>query len=141
MEWSGVEWGGVGWCGVVWCGVVWCGVVWWWWCRRSVQRACLFLRANARASNSKWASASAPAPSAGLTSPTPLRLFPPKGRFQASPVQTSPNPVSWKKIARSAHLTPLSIGGRGAQSFPSPQRWMPWIRNDMRRCTWTSLPG
>ena len=35
--------------------------------------------------------------------PTPI---PSEGRFQASPVQTSPNPKSRKKIARLAHLTP-----------------------------------
>ena len=70
-----------------------------------------------------------------------LRLFPPKAGSKRPQVQTSPNPKSRKKIARLAHLTPHSFGGRGAQSFPSPRRWVPWIGNDLRRCTWTSLPG
>ena len=38
-----------------------------------------------------------------LEKPTPL---PSESRFQASPVQTSPNPKARKKIARLAHLTP-----------------------------------
>ena len=45
-------------------------------------------------------------PSVRLTSrknPTPV---PSKGRFQASPVQTSPNPKAMKKIARLTHLAP-----------------------------------
>ena len=33
--------------------------------------------------------------------------------------------------------------GGGAQSFPSPRRWVPriWVRNNMRRCAWTTLLG
>ena len=81
-------------------------------------------------------------PSAGLTSrQKALRLFPPKAGSRRPQVQNSPNPKSRKKIARLAHLTPHSFGGRGAQSFPSPRRWMPRIGNDMRRYTWTCLPG
>ena len=37
---------------------------------------------------------------------------PSDGRFQASPVRTSSNPKSRKKIARHAHLTRHSFGGR-----------------------------
>ena len=36
---------------------------------------------------------------------------------------------------------PLYFRGRGAQSFPSPRRWMPWIRSEMRNNTWTCLSG
>ena len=35
----------------------------------------------------------------------------------------------------------ISFRGRGAQSFPSPRRWMPRIQNTVRRYTWTCLPG
>ena len=42
--------------------------------------------------------------------------------------KTSPDPKSRKKIARLAHLTPHSFGGRRSQSFPSPRRWMPQVR-------------
>ena len=55
--------------------------------------------------------------------------------------KTHLNPKARKKIARHAHLTPLSFGRREAQSFPSPRRWMPWIRNMRKQCTWTCLPG
>ena len=51
-----------------------------------------------------------------------LRLFPPKAGSRRPQAQKSPNPESRKKIARHAHLTPHSFGGRGAQSYPSPRR-------------------
>ena len=35
----------------------------------------------------------------------------------------------------------LSFGGREAQSFPSPRRWMPWIQKMTKQYTWTCLPG
>ena len=41
--------------------------------------------------------------------------------------------------ARPPHLPILRR--KVAQSFPSPRRWMPWIRDDIRSCTWTCLPG
>ena len=65
-----------------------------------------------------------------LKLPTP---GPSEGRFQSSPVQNSPNPKSRKKIARYAHLTSHSYGGKGAQSFPSPRRWIPSIRTDKKK--------
>ena len=52
--------------------------------------------------------ASAPVPSAGLTSRKSLRLFPSEGRFQAFPAQTSPYPKPRKKITRLANLSPCS---------------------------------
>ena len=99
----------------------------WWllvrtWCSKSVS-----VHAHARVQLIKRAGASAPVPSAGLTSRNPLRLFPPKAGSVRSRVQNSPNPESRKRIARSAHLTLHSFGGRGGQSFPSPRRWMPQI--------------
>ena len=67
----------------------------------------------------------------GLVPAHPLRLdcpagksptlVPSEGRFQASPdailTQYSPNPKSRNKIARLAHLTPHSFGGRGRNLF------------------------
>ena len=41
--------------------------------------------------------------------------------------------------ARPLHL-PL-LRRKGAQSFPSPRRWMPWIRIMRNQYTWTCLPG
>ena len=35
----------------------------------------------------------------------------------------------------------LSFGGRGAHSFPSSQRWMPWVRITRNLCNWTCLSG
>ena len=58
-----------------------------------------------------------------------LRLFPPKAGSRRPQSKKSPNPKARKKIARHACLAPHSFGGRGAQSFPSPLRWMPWIRD------------
>ena len=73
------------------------------------QRACTW---------SNWAGASAPAPSAGLTSRKTLTPVPSEGRFQASPgAKNSPNPKTRKKIARLAHLTSLSHGGREGAIF------------------------
>ena len=85
------------------------------------------------------ASAGALVPPAGMTSQNPYGYFACGSRFQAFQAAKSTNPKARKKVARHAHLTPHSFGGRGAQSFPSPRRWMPWIRNDTRRCTWTCL--
>ena len=90
----------------------------------------------------KWVSASALTPSAGLTSRNPLRLFPQKAGSRRPQVQKITQPQGEEKRLRGTPTSPpLSFGGSGAQSFPSPRRWMPWIRNVMRRCTWTRLPG
>ena len=108
---------------------------WWWWCRQcNNEDTCNEFKKTGRCQRTR---------SFGWTdqpekNPTPV---PSEGRFQASPKQTSPNPKSRKKIARHARLTSHSFGGRGAQSFPSPRRWMPWIRNDHGRYSWTCLPG
>ena len=53
---------------------------------------------------------------------------------------TQPQGEEKDSEARPPH-PPHSFGGRGAQSFPSPRRWMPWIRSEMRNDTWTCLPG
>ena len=79
-------------------------------------RACLSIRASSM-QQFTWTSASARVPSAGLTSRKNKTPVPSEGRFQASPVETSPTPKARKKIARHAHLTLHSFGGRGAQSF------------------------
>ena len=55
----------------------------------------------------KRAGASALVPSAGLTSWNPSTPVPCEGRFQASPVQTSPNP-EWRKRLRSPPTSPPS---------------------------------
>ena len=66
----------------------------------------------------KWAIASALASSAGLSSRHPTTPVPSEGRFQASPgAKNSPNPKARKKIARPAHLTSHSFGGRGGAIF------------------------
>ena len=89
-----------------------------------------------------WTGASAPVPSAGLSSRYPPYACCLREQVPGVPrCTTSPNPESRKKIARLAHLASHSFGGRGAQSFPSPRRWMPRIRNDMRRIICTCLPG
>ena len=127
----------------------WLWWLWWLWCGREALHVCLATRTSGMHfffKKKKRASTSVLAPSAGLTSRNPLRLFPPKAGSRRPRVQTSPNHKSRKKIARLVHLTPPpplphSYGGREAQSFPSPQCWMPWVGNDMRRCTWTCLPG
>ena len=112
----------------------------WWWYGRGVTQECLSIQVHACKELNGLVPAHKPhrldCPDG--KSPTPV---PSEGRFQASPVQTSPNPKSKKKIARLAHLTSLFYGGRGAQSFPSPRRWVPWIRKDLRRCTLACLPG
>ena len=118
----------------------WSWWLWWLWFGRCVCHACLSIRNNARASNKNAPVPSAPAPSAGLTSRAKsLRLFPPKAGSRRP--QSKPHTKAMKKIARLAHLTLLSFGGRGAQSFPSPRRWMPRIRSEMRNNTWTCLSG
>ena len=66
-----------------------------------------------------------------------------ESRFQASPRcknLTQPQ-VEEKDCEARPHLTLHSFRGRGAQSFPSPRRWMTRIRDDMRRITWTCLAG
>ena len=63
-----------------------------------------------------------------------------KSRFQASLVQkTHPTPSRGKRLRGTPTSPPHSFGGRGAQSFPSPRRWMPWIRIALRKYTWTCL--
>ena len=90
----------------------------------------------------KRTGASAPALSAGLTSQ--------KKPYACSLRRQVPGVPKCKKFtqpqgeekdceARPPHTH--SFLRRRAQSFPSPRRWMPWIRNDIRRCTWTCLPG
>ena len=88
-----------------------------------------------------WVSASAVALSAGLSSQhKDLRLFPSKTSSTSPRVQTSPNPKSRKKSANHPSSPPSnSCVGREVQSLPSPRRWASWIRNDMKRCTWTCL--
>ena len=46
-----------------------------------------------------------------------LSLFPTKAGSRHSQSKTSPNPKARKKIARHAHLTPHSFGGRGGAIF------------------------
>ena len=86
----------------------------------------------------KRTSASALVPSAGLTSRKTPYVCSLRNQVPG-PSAKSPNPKSRKKIARYAHLTLHSFGGRGAQSFPSPRGWMPRIRSEMRNNTWTCL--
>ena len=67
--------------------------------------------------------------------PTPV---PSGGRFQASPSAKITQPQGEEKDCEARPpLLPLSFGGRGAQSFPSPRSWMPWIRNDMSTLPWS----
>ena len=90
----------------------------------------------------KQAGASALVPSAGLTSRNPSTPVPCEGRFQASQCKPHPTPSGEKDCeVRPPHPPLLRRRRGGAQSFPSPRRWMPWIPNIMRRCTWRSLPG
>ena len=70
--------------------------------------------------------------------PTPVAS---ESRFQASPgAKPHPTPSRGKRLRGSptSHPTPSE---EGAQSFPSPRRWMPWIRIVMRKYTWTCLLG
>ena len=69
-----------------------------------------------------------------------LAHMPPPNRLLSQSSMTSTrSATNWKELTSSPH----SFGGRGAQSFPPPRRWMPWIRiwNDIRSCSWTSLLG
>ena len=97
---------------------------WWWWCGLCVIRVCLSIRASGMqrikvdwrhgTKELKMGQHQCANP---LTIRKTLCLFPSEGKFQASPVQTSPNPKARKNIAKHANLTSLSFGGRGAQSF------------------------
>ena len=96
---------------------------------RCEKHACLSIRANAHANELKRTGDRAPAPSAGLSSRHPYACAS-ESRFQAFPVQNLTQPQVEEKDCKARR-----------QSFPSPRSWMPWIRSDMRRCTWTCLPG
>ena len=99
----------------------WCVVWWWWWCGPCALRVCLSIRASGM-HPIKMGQCQCTDPFSWTDQPEPLRLFPPKAGSRRPQVQKSPNPKARKKIARLAHLTPLSFGGREAQSFPSPRR-------------------
>ena len=110
-------------CCVLW--VVGCGVAGWvggWWCvwRKMWSIARVSSHTYKHAMNLKMGQHQCTSPF-GRTdqseNPTPV---PSKGRFQASPVQTSSNPKARKKIARHARLTSPLQRKKGAQSFPSP---------------------
>ena len=62
----------------------------------------------------KLVGASAPTPSAGLSSEHSFKPFPYRGRFQAYPVQASPTPKPRKKIARFAPPSPWLTRARAA---------------------------
>ena len=106
-------------------GVRWVVVGWWWWCG-PWNHKCVSVETLACVQQIKWASASALAPSAGLSSRK--KTYACSLRVQV-PGYPRHNPKSRKKIARLAHLTPHSFGRRGAQSFPSPRGWMLQLRN------------
>ena len=107
-----------------------------------VHYACVCPYAQAACGKLKWTSASALVPTAGLTSRKPPRLFPPKAGSRRPQVQTITQPQVEEKDceARPPHPSPL-LRRKGGAIFSTPQRWMPRIRNEMRRCTWTCLPG
>ena len=89
---------------------------WWWWCGHDVTRRCLPICAHA-CIKLKLVGASAPTPSAGLSSQHPSKPFPYGGRLQAYPVQASPTPKPRKKIARFAPLSPWLTRARAAIFF------------------------
>ena len=87
-------------------------LLWWLWCGRCVTHACLSMHVHYAANKNE------PVPvhwSLPLDRPagTPVRLFSPKAGSRRPQVQNITQPQR-KKIARHAHLTPLSVGGRGA---------------------------
>ena len=95
-----------------------------------------------RATNSKKASTSVLAPSAGLSSRKPTTPVPSEGRFQASPgANHHPTPRRGKRLRGTPTSPPSPSEEGGAQSFPSPRRWMFRIRIAMRNNTWTCLLG
>ena len=102
---------------------------------------CLSIHANGCNELSR-ASASAPAPSAGLTSrKKPLRLFPPKAGSRRPQCKPHPTPSRGKRLRGTPTSLPTPTEEGGAQSFPSPRGWMPLARNTMKSITWTCLFG
>ena len=115
--------------------------LWWFWCGPCTLRVCLSIRASGmQRINMDWRHCTSPF---GWTDqPETSHACSLREQVPGVPrCKTSPNPKARKKIARLAHLTSLSNGGRGAQSFPSPRSWMPRIRIEMRSNTWTCLSG
>ena len=117
---------------------------WWWWCgpvcmtRMSVhacQRSCKLIETDRRQCASPFGWTDQPE--------NPLRLFSFRRQVPGVPgCKTHPSPSRGKRLRGSpTSLSTASEEGRGAQSFPSPRRWMSGIQDDMRRITWTSLPG
>ena len=114
--------------------------LWWLWCGQCVMRACLSMRTHNETNGNGLAQVHW---SLRLDCPagTPLRLFPPKAGSRRPQVQTITQPrVEEKDCEARPPRSPL-LRRKRAESFSFPGRWMPRIRNIVRRCTWTCLPG
>ena len=105
-------------------------------------RMSVHARQRACAKKKKRTSASAPVPSAGLSSRNPPTPVASESRFQASPsARPHPTPSRGKRLRGSPTSPPTPTEEGGCNLFHLPRRWMPWIRIAMRKYTWTCFLG
>ena len=114
--------------------------LWWWWYRRSVQRACLFMQADAHATN-QMDRYKCTGPFGRTDQPVPNYACSLRRQVPGVPNANLTQLQVEEKNCEARHLTPHSYGGGRAQSFSSPRRWMPWVRIIRNPCNWTCLPG
>ena len=103
---------------------------------RCTQRACQFMLMHAY--NESMGQCQRTSPVGWTDQPAKaLRLFPPKAGSRRPEVQNLTQPQVEEKDceARPPHPSPLLRKEGRAQSFPSPRRWMPLVRNTVEKNT------
>ena len=88
----------------------------------------------------KRTSASAPVPSAGLTSRKPLRLFPPGAGSRRPPRRNQPTPRRGKRLGATPTSVPNLKDSGECNIFHRLWRWKPWNGKDAR-CKSSWLAG